>query len=152
LEDATATSIWGAQAANGVIVITTKKSNFNKKLSIDINTSLTLSPIPDLYALPEMSTEDYLFVEEYLFNKKFKLSDTSSTIHLPLTPVYEMLLQHKYGRISAQDSAAFMDDLKTVDPRKEYKDNFYQPALLQQYNLSMMGGSNNIAWLIAASH
>jgi TonB-dependent SusC/RagA subfamily outer membrane receptor len=42
LKDAAASSIWGAFAGNGVIVITTKKGKFNQPLSIDFNSNLTL--------------------------------------------------------------------------------------------------------------
>lgn len=48
LKDATAASIWGAQAANGVIVVTTKQGeNTGKKVRISYNGSYTYRGIPD---------------------------------------------------------------------------------------------------------
>jgi TonB-dependent SusC/RagA subfamily outer membrane receptor len=49
LKDAAASSIWGAFAGNGVIVITTKKGKFNQPLSIDFNSNLTLQKKPNLF-------------------------------------------------------------------------------------------------------
>lgn len=37
LKDAAAASIWGVRAANGVIVITTKKGKKNQKVSVSYN-------------------------------------------------------------------------------------------------------------------
>src|SRR5690606_37654033 len=43
LKDAAASSIWGARAGNGVVVITTKKGGFHKKPSLTFNTNYTIS-------------------------------------------------------------------------------------------------------------
>lgn len=44
LKDAAAASIYGARAANGVIVITTKKSAAKGKTNVSFNASLTWHP------------------------------------------------------------------------------------------------------------
>jgi len=43
LKDASATAIYGARASNGVIIITTKRGNKNKKLGVNLNSSVSLS-------------------------------------------------------------------------------------------------------------
>ena len=43
LKDASATAIYGARASNGVIIITTKRGNKNKKLGVSFNSSVSLS-------------------------------------------------------------------------------------------------------------
>ncbi len=42
LKDASATAIYGARASNGVIIITTKRGNKNKKLGVNFNSSVSL--------------------------------------------------------------------------------------------------------------
>ena len=37
LKDASASAIYGSSAANGVVIITTKKGNFNEKLRTSVN-------------------------------------------------------------------------------------------------------------------
>lgn len=151
LKDAAATSIWGARAGNGVIVITTKKGRFNQKLRIDFNTSLSITPKPDLLKIPYISTSDFINVEEFLFNNKFNLSDTSNTYRPALTPVYEILLKRKNGQITASDSANQIDALKKIDGRNEYN-KFYRDAAVRQYALTLSGGSGNMAWLFAGAY
>lgn len=152
LKDATAASIWGAKSANGVIVITTKKSRYNQRVGINFTSNVSITDLPNLYTNPQMSIKDYIGVEEYLFSRGYNLSDTANLYRPPLTPIYEMLLKRKAGRISSQDSASFINNLLKVDPAKQYLDAFYQNAITQQYNLSVSGGSGRHSWLLSASY
>jgi len=149
LRDASAASIWGARAGNGVIVITTKKAALNKALKIELNANVTIEQEPDLFSMSPISTSDFIDVEEFLFNKGFKLTDTASNAKVPLTPVYEILLKRKYGLISAEDSAREINALKSIDSRHEYEKHFYQSAITQQYSLNISGGGGNYGWVIA---
>src|SRR3546814_18289220 len=56
LKDAAATSIWGARASNGVIVITTKKAAYNARTNVKESSQLQIQHEPDLWAVPTMST------------------------------------------------------------------------------------------------
>ena len=152
LKDAAATSIWGVRAANGVIVLTSKKALFSQKLRIDIIANTTIIENPDLFAYPQLASSEFIDVEEFLFNKRFKLSDTSSPVKTSLTPVYEILLKRKYGQISSADSAKQIDALKTIDSREEFSKYFYQRAIQQQYTVNLRGGSQAFAWLISGSY
>ncbi|SFQ31016.1 SusC/RagA family TonB-linked outer membrane protein [Parafilimonas terrae] len=152
LKDAAATSIWGARAGNGVIVITTKKGSFNKKLSVDFNTDVILTQKPDLYYLSQISSADYIDVEQYIFNKGYFDNDINNIYQRPaLTPAVEIFLKRREGLISATDSAAQIDELKKIDSRDQYDKYFYQTAVTQQYNLQVSGGSNDVAWIIAGN-
>lgn len=152
LKDATAASIWGAKSANGVIVITTKKSKYSNPISIGLSSRVTVTGKPNLSAYRDMSVKDHIDVEQYLFKNNFQLGDTSAAIHPPFTPVYEMLLKRRAGQISAADSVTFLNDLLSVDPQRQYLDNFYEPALTQQYNLSLTGGGEKYAWMVSGSY
>ncbi len=152
LKDAAATSIWGARAGNGVIVITTKKGSFNKKLSVDFNTDVILTQKPDLYYLSQISSADYIDVEQYIFDKGYFDNDISNTYLRPaLTPAVEIFLKRKEGLLSASDSATQIDALKKIDSRDQYNKYFYQTAFTQQYSLQLSGGGKDIAWLIAGN-
>lgn len=151
LKDAAATSIWGARAGNGVIVITTKKGKFNQKLQVDFNAGMITTPKPDLHQLPHMSVEDYMYVEQLLFNKGYFNSQINRK-YTALTPGVEILLKRRKGEISAEDSAAAMQALLQNDSRQSYEDYFYQPSFTQQYALNLRGGSENLAWLIAGNY
>src|SRR5690606_17454368 len=50
LKDAAASSIWGAKAGNGVLVLTSKRANKSKPFELEINQHLKITAKPDLYA------------------------------------------------------------------------------------------------------
>ena len=51
LKDASAASIYGSRAANGVIIVTTKKGRANQKATFSVNVSQTWSVLPQLPTL-----------------------------------------------------------------------------------------------------
>jgi TonB-linked outer membrane protein, SusC/RagA family len=152
LKDAAAASIWGAKAANGVIVITTKKGKFNQKLSVEFNSNFIIKEKPDLYYQPTISVSDYLAVEEFIFNKGYFNNQISNTSSRPaLTPAVEIFLKRRNGEISAEDSAMLIDQLKSYDLREQLNEYVYRKAVTQQYSINLRGGSNNLAWIIAGT-
>ncbi|WP_460687338.1 SusC/RagA family TonB-linked outer membrane protein [Niabella aquatica] len=153
LKDAAAASIWGARAGNGVIVITTKAGKLNKMLSLDMNSSVSVTNIPDLFYQPQVAVADHLIMEEFLFNKGYfdqTINDTRT--RPPLTPAVELLLQRRANLISAEDSASGMRKLSSIDTRKEYSRHFLRRGLTQQHSLSLSGGSQNYSWLLAGNY
>lgn len=145
LKDAAATSIWGARAGNGVIVITTKKGRFNQKLHVDLNASVTINEEPNLYYLPQMKSGDYIDVEQFLFNKGIYNARINNPFYA-ITPAVAIFNRRKNGLISASDSAAQINALKKVDVRDQYLKYFYRNALTQQYAANLRGGSDKVAY------
>lgn len=149
LKDASASSIWGAKAANGVIVITTKKGHYNQKTKVDLNTNVTVFNKPDLFYQKNISSSDLIDLELYLFNQKYRFSDTLNATHPPFSPIYETLFRRKNGTISSSDSASQVDQLRGHDVRNDFNKYIYQKAVNKQYSLNIRGGSNNIAWILS---
>ena len=58
IKDASAAAIYGAQAAGGVVLITTKKGNFNEKTQIDFTSYTGVRQITNTYKMLE--TPDYI--------------------------------------------------------------------------------------------
>jgi TonB-dependent starch-binding outer membrane protein SusC len=151
LKDAAAASIWGARAGNGVVVITTKKGNFNQKLKVQFASTFITTQKPDILSLPEISSSDEIGMEQFLFNKGY-FNSTINRAYRPLTPAVEVFLAKKRGLISAADSAQQIDALKNVNSRQQYYKYFYQPASTQQYALNLSGGTQNLAWLVSGTY
>lgn len=151
LKDAAATSIWGARAGNGVIVITTKKASFNQKLKMSFSTSFIITEKPDILSLQEMSSSDAIDIEEFLFNKGH-FNSVANRAYSPLTPAVDVFLARRKGLLSSQDSAQLIDGLKTINTREQYYKFFYEQAFIQQHALSLTGGSPNLSWLISGSY
>ena len=143
LKDAAASSIWGARAGNGVIVITSKKGTFNTsqrtKLSFS-NTYITKNK-PDLMQQYQLSNKDFIDIEQMLFNKGYYNVWLNYLPHLSMTPVINLLNNRKKGLISPQDSMKTMDWLLAQDGRKNYMDEFYNTPFSNQLSLNINGGS-----------
>ena len=153
LKDAAAAAIWGARAANGVIVITTKKGQYNKAATISLTMGLGKAQEPDLFYYPRMSVSDFLEVEEFLFNKGFYNADINNTTTRPaLTPFIEMLVKKRAGQLTAADSLAFANTLKTYDIRKDFGKFIYRSGLNQQYALNASGSATNIRYYLSAGY
>ncbi|MGN6602262.1 MAG: SusC/RagA family TonB-linked outer membrane protein [Ginsengibacter sp.] len=151
LKDAAATSIWGARAGNGVIVITTKKGKFNEKLKLDFNSSITIKDKPDLYYLPQISSSDYINLEQFLLKQGYYDNQVNNYAHPPLSPAVEIMIARGNGEITAADSASRINALKKIDSREQFMKYFYRKGLTEQYDLTLHGGSSNLAWLLSGS-
>lgn len=151
LKDAAASSIWGARAGNGVIVITTKKGSFNKPLNIGLNINTTLKTKPNLGYLLPIASSDFIDVEEMLYKNKFYESRINNPNKPPLSPVVELLIKYK-GDISNPEYQKSTSLLRTFDVRKEYDKYMYQLGHNQQYALNLDGGSQMHNWIASVGY
>ncbi|MEO8794263.1 MAG: SusC/RagA family TonB-linked outer membrane protein [Daejeonella sp.] len=146
LKDAAASSVWGARAGNGVIVITTKKGLYNQPLQFDFNSGISMITEPDLAYISQISSSDYIDVEQMLYSKGFYNSQVNSRTKPALSPVIELLLQKTAGTLSATEADTRINSLRQFDVRDEFKKYLYQQGIKQQYNVGAKAGSDNAAW------
>lgn len=150
LKDAAAASIWGTRAGNGVIVITTKKGQFNQPIKTAFISSINLIDKPDLFYVNTISSSDFIDVEQFLYSKGFYNSQLSSNARPPLSPVVELLAAKANGTLSAAEADARINLLRNLDTRNDFSKYLYRQGVNQQYALNMQGGSQNLAWLLSA--
>lgn len=152
LKDASAASIWGARAGNGVIVLTTKKGRSGQALQVSLNSNFTRVNSPNLRYSPNfLPSAAYIEIERNLFDMGFYDATLNNTSNFPsVSPVVELLNVQRKGQISANDVASQLGQLSNVDLRDDLATYFYRPASLQQYNLSLRGGGANIAYSFSA--
>lgn len=149
LRDAAAASIYGAKSANGVIVITTRKSSYNQPVRLSLASNITLTEKPDLFYYPQLSTTDFIDIETRLFNDGFYNSKLGDPTYPPLSPVVELLNKRKLGQISAADSAQQINTLKGLDVRNDFEKYVYRVSVKQQYALNLSGGSNAFRYMVS---
>ncbi|RZJ88618.1 MAG: SusC/RagA family TonB-linked outer membrane protein [Chryseobacterium sp.] len=152
LKDAAASSIWGARAGNGVIVITTKKGRFNKPLSIDLNSNITFKPVTNIYNKYEMSVGSTIEVERYLFEKGAYDYLFTDPFMQPLPQVAEILNQIRTGAITPSVGEQRISDLAKYDIRDDLTKYVYRKSLNQQYSLSLNGGSEFVKYIFSAGY
>lgn len=149
LKDAAASSIWGTRAGNGVIVITTKRGQFNQPTKIEFNSSTSIIQKPDLFSLPQMASGDYIDLEEMLFDKGY-FKKIINNRYGALTPVADILFRRDKGLLTQTEADDQISVLRTHDIRNEYNKYFYRNAINQQCAFNLYGGSHNISYIVAA--
>lgn len=152
LRDAAASSIWGARAGNGVIVITTRKGSYDRTPVITFNANVTLSEKPDLYYQPQMSSADYIEWEKYMFQRGYYDSFVNNANKVAFTPVVELLFRQKAGQISDDAAMRQTETMKSYDIRRDLEKYLYQNGLNSQYSLALSGGSAQQKYALSAGY
>lgn len=152
LKDATAASIWGSRASNGVIVITTKRgASAPTGFQVDYHAFYSMRGKPEIDVFPTMNSSQYLETVTELYNLPGYVRDGSTdwaTMEVPnITTGRNSILPHEYLLYGKAASApAFyqgrsLADLATFDNRKQMQDLWYRNAFLTNHTLSMnIGG------------
>lgn len=154
LKDAAAASVWGARAANGVIVITTKKRSYNQPFKISVSSNFTWADKPDLYKDQRfLPSARFIEVETFLFDKGRYNSDLSNTTtRPPVSPAVELMALQRSGQITNQQLQQSLADLSSIDIRDQLRNYFYQPSLNSQYALALEGGTNKFNYRFSAGY
>jgi TonB-linked SusC/RagA family outer membrane protein len=139
LKDAAATAIYGARAANGVIVITTKNGKAGKT-RVNFNTRLTYSPKQDIDRLNLMNATEKVDLELQLLKSGYSLNSDKGE-------VYRIIKRHGAVDAFQKDgwSALPADAQKEIDALRlintDWNDILLRNAFSQEYNLSISGGN-----------
>ncbi|WP_186755678.1 SusC/RagA family TonB-linked outer membrane protein [Echinicola salinicaeni] len=152
LKDAAAASIWGARAGNGVIVITTKKSEFGASPNLSLNVNTTWGQRPDPNYVPSMSVPDFIEMEKELFSRGYYASAERSRSKAPLTPVVELLIAARDGLISSEEAEQQIATLKDFSYREDQERYLYRESVHRQYALSLDGGGENQRYLLSLGY
>ena len=152
LKDAAAASIWGARAGNGVIVITTKKGQYNQAFKLALNNNVQFISKPDLFAYPKMSSDDYINMEQYLFDQGFYDGQISDPSFSPLSPVVEVLEKKRAGTITTQEAEDQINLFRSYDVRNDFEKYVYQAGSNLQHALSLSGGSQKLKYSLMGGY
>ncbi len=125
LKDGAAAAIYGARAANGVIVITTKKGKAGKaRFQFDASAGFS-----EPYRLPELlNSRDYLLIRNEAINNANELRDIPRQLDT--------------------FNIAILDTLPNVN----WLDLVFNPAPVQRYSLSASGGGENNSFYLQGDY
>jgi TonB-dependent starch-binding outer membrane protein SusC len=152
LKDAAAASIWGVRAANGVLVITTKKGALSRPGQLSFNSTLGIGQKPDMFYRPAISSSDFIDVEKMLFANDFYSALETDPAHAPLSPVVELLIAARDGSISAAEADTRINSLRQQDVRTDFDRYLYQNSVNQQYAINLQGGSDKSTYYYSAGY
>ncbi|SEO04991.1 TonB-linked outer membrane protein, SusC/RagA family [bacterium A37T11] len=151
LKDASATSIWGTRAGNGVLVIRTKRPESGQDTRIGLSSNFTLTEKPNLFALPEMSSSDFIDYEHSLFNRGYYDNTINDTWSYPtISPVVELLDRIRKHTLDSAKTWEQINAFRHIDVRSDYMKYIYRPQMRQQYAIDLSGGTPQSGYLISA--
>lgn len=148
LKDATAASIWGARASNGVIVITTKKGQKGQALRITYDAFANFQGKPDINYFPVLRSSQYIQASRETFDP---VNFTYNPTYTPVSggtgyaPDRQIQWDHARGLITAAVRDARLDSLAAISNNKQVQDIFYRPQVLMNHTLSVSGGTDKYA-------
>ena len=146
LKDAAAASIYGALAANGVIVITTKQGKTDKT-TVNINADWYISMKPSFDAMHYASTSDIIDYETKVYDARLASSGNVRALfdsygNNYYSPLYQLYRDRDEGRISEADVNSTLAGWRQNDFYKQYRDLVWRTAVTQRYNISLSQKSN----------
>lgn len=137
LKDAAASSIWGARAGNGVIVLKSKRNAERSKGKWDAGVSFMITKKADLDYLQLMSSADFIAVEQQLYEKGFyKSALSNSSASYLFSPVVKLLRDIDVGKISKPEADRQLERYRNINYKDDMQHYFFRNAVLQQYNAS----------------
>jgi len=148
LKDAAATSIWGAKAGNGVLVITLKKGKFNAPMRLSVTSNLSVINKEDPYYRSQVDNMTSIAVERSLFNQGYYNNLLNNRKNYPVvSPVVELLNDRRNNLI---DDATLESKLSTIaqgDLRGDISRYLRQTGINQQYNVQLSAGTDKLAFI-----
>ena len=159
LKDAASASIYGSRAANGVIVITTKKGKKGDKINIDFNASVSVSWMTNKMkllnsqqyatALVQSALNDGKDPVEYAKNYGLSLNAVGGT---PIT-VYDPTL----GAMTSYSVGGFYDGFMNAKKTMPYSDTDWvdeigRTGVTQNYDLSFSKASEKTSQLFSVGY
>jgi TonB-linked SusC/RagA family outer membrane protein len=142
LKDASATSIYGARAANGVIVITSKNGK-KGAMRINVNANIFVTQKPDFSMLNLMNSSQKVDFELLLAGRsdlKYQQDRGGVARILDGYGEYDNFRDNGFSSIS---NAAQNDINNLKKTNTNWGDELYQMAVNQQYGVSISGGTDN---------
>lgn len=140
LKDASATALYGSRGANGVIIVTTKRGNFEQKPTINFNASNGWAKAAKLWELttgPEHAT----LVNEWWINTGGDNPTLNRTFaNRPFRLVSEL--------VNGQPGRGLPEEQQTYDRLSE----IFRTAKLKNYDLSLAGGTKSTKYYLAGGY
>lgn len=156
LKDAAASSVWGFKAANGVIVITTKRAKYEQSLRFSLSSNITIGDKPNLFYQRQMSSSDYIDVEKFNFEKGIYNSRINLVEYYPMSPVVNLLVKQRSLPIDDLIGRAIIereiDAYRTYDRRNDYLKYLYRKTINQQYALELSNGGKKFSYMISGGY
>ena len=144
LKDASATALYGVRAANGVIVITTKKGK-KGPVRINYSTNMTLTERPSYNQMNRMNSKERVAVSKEIEERGLNFYVSPAKIG------YVGLLQDFNARLITK--AEFLNRVKTLEEQNtDWFDELFRTSFSQRHNLSISGSDGKSGYYASVSN
>ena len=150
LKDAAATAIYGARAANGVIVITTRNGKAGKP-HISFSTKLTYSPKTDIDRLNLLNSQEKVDLELGLLQSQYTFRENKGDVARIISQ-YGLTDAYKAGGWNALTPEAQAEINRLKDINTDWNDILFRNVFNQEYNVSLSGGSDKANYYTAVGY
>ncbi len=160
LKDASSAAIYGARAANGVVLVTTKKGNRGRfSVQLDVKTTVSMQNSK----LDLMNTQQYADMiwlqqanENYLNSSQpqYPNSEMYGNGSSPVIPDYILPSGKMVGEVDENQYSwrPYNGIMKANKLGTDWYDAIYQTGVEQEYNLSISGGSNKSVYMFSGGY
>lgn len=150
LKDAAATAIYGARAANGVIVITTKKGKVGKP-QVNFSMKLTYDPKTNIDRLNLLNSDEKVDLELGLLQSDYTYRENKGDV-ARIIAGYGLTDAFKAGGWDAlsPEAQADINALRAVNT--DWNDILFRGVFNQEYNVSLSGGSDKATYYTALGY
>jgi TonB-linked SusC/RagA family outer membrane protein len=135
LKDAEATALYGSRGANGVVIVTTKRGNYNQRAKVVLNVLQGAAKAPELWDLTTGQQHAELTNEWWINTGKDNPSLNRTVANRPFRPV-------------AQGGRGLPEEQQTYDRL----DELFRTGRLQTYDLSLSGGTESTKYYISGNY
>ena len=139
LKDAAATAIYGARAANGVIVITTKKGKEGRPI-VSFSAKLSVTPKRGIDRLNLLNSNEKVNLELDLLSSNYTYRENKGGVAQIINSLGEMPA-YKLGGWDALSETAQQQINQLRNTNVDWNDILFRSVFNQEYNASVSGGS-----------
>jgi len=141
LKDASAASIWGVRASNGVIVITTKTNKSDaEKVQFDFSSNITIGDEPNFGYFNRPTASEFINFEKETIAKGNGWFNPAQANRNGYSRVQELYLKKSTGELSDAQVIEGLDKL-SKNNYLDQQDLFYRKSFKKQLNLLLTGGT-----------
>jgi TonB-linked SusC/RagA family outer membrane protein len=150
LKDAAATAIYGARAANGVIVITTKSGKQGKPV-VTFSTKMTYQPKQGMDNLNLLNSSQKVGLELDLIQSGYAYAQDKGEVARILSR-YNMTDSYINGGWNALSPEAQGEINRLSATQTDWNDILFQDVFNQEYNLSISGGGEKATYYTSVGY
>lgn len=147
LKDASATAIYGTRAANGVIVITTKRGKEGKPV-MSYSTGFSFVQAPTYSNFNLMNSKERVDVSREMYERNLGYTNNYANVdRLGYEGALMNLWDGTYNHQQFQDQVSFLETLNA-----DWFDKLYRTSVLKKHSLNASGGSRNARYYFSLGY